>query len=166
MNRQTGTNAETERPLEGEILSGSHDDHATPLKNVSQKIFGDPLKDAEKKAGANEKRVRKGFWKTVAKAADRIPFMEDVIAAYYCAMDPRSPTRVRAILLAGLAYFVLPLDSIPDFLLGFGFTDDIAVLTAMFGAIRGNIQPRHTELAREKLAELAELKDDDTASAA
>ena len=138
-------------PLEGEILYGPHEG---------------PLRNAEAKAGANEKRVRSGFWKTVARAAEHVPFMEDVVAAYYCAFDPKSPNRVRAILLAGLAYFVLPLDAIPDFLLGFGFTDDIAVLTAMFTTIRGNIKPRHTELARQKLAELAQMKDDDTASAA
>ena len=30
--------------------------------------------------------------------------------------------------MAALAYFVLPFDVVPDFLAGFGFTDDAAVL--------------------------------------
>ena len=79
---------------------------------------------------------------------------------------PKSPTRVRAILFAALAYFVLPLDTIPDFLVGFGFTDDMAVLGAVIASIRGNIKPRHTELARTKLAELANMKDEDSDAAA
>ena len=32
--------------------------------------------------------------------------MDDVVAAYYCAMDPQTPTKVRGVLMAALAYFV------------------------------------------------------------
>lgn len=129
-------------------------------------LEGEILDGAEENAGQNEKRVRSGFWKTFAKAADKIPFLEDLVASYYCALDPQTPNRVRAVLLAALAYFVLPLDSIPDFLIGFGFTDDMAVLEAVIASIRGNIQPRHTELARTKLAELAAMKEEDGDAAA
>ncbi len=100
-----------------------------------------------------EHRVKAKFWVTVRKAANRIPFMEDVVAGYYCAMDPATPTRVRAILLAALAYFVLPLDSIPDFIAGFGFTDDIAVLMAALAAIQGNLKESHRTAARDALEE-------------
>ena len=79
--------------------------------------------------------------------------MDEVLAGYYCALDPNTPTRVRGILLAALAYFVLPLDSIPDFLLGFGFTDDLAVLTAALTAIRSHITDAHRAAARKALAE-------------
>ncbi len=120
-------------------------------------LEGEILVNAEEKAGSNETRVRKGFWKTLAKAADKVPFVEELVASYYCAMDPRTPTRVRAILLAALAYFVLPLDSIPDFIIGFGFTDDMAVLGAVIAAIRSNIQEKHTDLARSKLASLKDM---------
>lgn len=134
----------------------------------SEKIIleGEVLSGAEEKSSANETRVRKGFWPTVAKAAGKIPYLEEVIASYYCALDPSTPTRVRAILLAALAYFVLPFDSIPDFIVGFGFTDDMAVLGAVIASIRGNIKQKHTDLARTKLAslqEMAEKPDSNTA---
>lgn len=132
-----------DKPLEGEILNG-----------------------AEEKIGANEKRVRSGFWKKLAVAADKIPFIEEVVAGYYCALDPATPQRVRAMLLAALAYFILPLDSIPDFVLGFGFTDDIAVLTAVLAAIRGNIRSEHRQVAREKLAEFREQASDENDASA
>jgi uncharacterized membrane protein YkvA (DUF1232 family) len=100
-----------------------------------------------------EERVRGQFWRTAKRAARQVPFMEDVVAAYYCALDTRTPTRVRGILLAALAYFVLPTDFIPDFIFGLGFTDDVAVLTAAITAIRSHITPAHRAAAREALSE-------------
>lgn len=98
-----------------------------------------------------EERVRRQFWRTVKRAAGYVPFMDEVVAAYYCALDTRTPTRVRGTLLAALAYFVLPFDMIPDFILGFGFTDDLAVLTAAITAIQGHIKPAHRLAARQAL---------------
>jgi uncharacterized membrane protein YkvA (DUF1232 family) len=78
----------------------------------------------------NERReadVRARFWRTAKRAARQVPFMEDVVAGYYVALDRKTPLRVRGTLLAALAYFVMPADMIPDFIVGFGFTDDAAV---------------------------------------
>lgn len=47
-----------------------------------------------------------------------------------------------------LAYFVLPFDIVPDMLVGIGFTDDIAVLTAALAAVRPHIRARHHNAAR------------------
>jgi uncharacterized membrane protein YkvA (DUF1232 family) len=103
------------------------------------------------RTGEREERVRAQFWRTVRRAARQVPFMEDVVAAYYCALDTRTPTRVRGVLLAALAYFVLPTDFIPDFIFGLGFTDDVAVLTAAITALRSHITPAHRAAAREAL---------------
>ncbi|WPZ15454.1 YkvA family protein [Nitratireductor rhodophyticola] len=100
-----------------------------------------------------EERVRAKFWRTVKKAARQVPFMEELVAGYYCALDNDTPPKVRGILLAALAYFVLPLDVVPDFLLGFGFTDDVAVLAAALNAVRRHITPAHRIAARQALTE-------------
>ncbi len=109
---------------------------------------------SEENQRERENRVRKAFWKTVRKAARYIPFMEEVVAAYYCALDPHTPRRVRLTLMAALAYFVLPLDFVPDFLLPFGFTDDVAVLMTALNAVRSHITPAHREAARAALSKL------------
>ncbi len=101
-----------------------------------------------------EREIREKFWRTAKRAARYVPFMEDVVAAYYCALDSKTPLRAKGILLAALAYFVLPTDAIPDFIVGFGFTDDIAVLTAAIAAVRSNITPAHRAAARAALQEL------------
>lgn len=102
-----------------------------------------------------EDRVRRSFFGTVRRALRHIPFMEDVVAAYHCALDPKTPTASRGVLLAALAYFVLPMDFLPDILFGLGFTDDVAVLWAAFRAVQDNIRPEHYEKARHSLNSLA-----------
>jgi uncharacterized membrane protein YkvA (DUF1232 family) len=112
-----------------------------------------PVPAAEERR--RERRIREGLWRTVRRAAGRIPFMDEVVAGYFCALDERTPTRVRGTLLAALAYFVLPLDFLPDFILGLGFTDDMSVLLAALGAIRAHIRPAHRTAARDFLEDLA-----------
>lgn len=98
-----------------------------------------------------EKSVRRKFWPTLRKAARHLPFSRDVVAAFYCALDPQTPTRVRGILLAALGYFVMPFDIIPDFFAVIGFTDDIAVLTLALSMIRGHIRQEHYDAADRAL---------------
>ena len=105
-------------------------------------------------SGGNEaERIRENFWRTAKKAARHVPFMEDVVAAYYCALDKETPLRVKGILFAALGYFVLPADAIPDVLFAVGFTDDVAVLTAAVAAVRAHLKPAHLAAAREALAQ-------------
>lgn len=100
-----------------------------------------------------ERRVRSDFWRVAKKAARAVPFMDEVVAAYYCAMDPATPTRVRGMLLAALAYFVVPIDFVPDILLGIGFADDVTVLASVIALLRNNITEKHREAARRALAD-------------
>ena len=67
---------------------------------------------------ARRKRRARKFWRTAKKAARHVPFMDEVVAAYYCALDSNTPLRAKAILLAALGYFVLPADMIPDVISG------------------------------------------------
>lgn len=98
-----------------------------------------------------KKTVRQKLLATARKAARQIPFMEDVVAGYYCALDPATPGKVRVTVLAALAYFVLPVDTIPDFLIGVGFGDDATVLMAAIAMVRGHIRDDHYDAAREAL---------------
>ena len=43
-------------------------------------------------------------------------------------------------IVAAILYFVVPMDVIPDFLLGWGFIDDIAVIGYVFGQVQDEIQ--------------------------
>jgi len=97
--------------------------------------------------------VEQGFWPKLRAVAGRLPFAEDLLAAYFAATDSRTPTRVRAILFGALAYFVLPADMIPDFIAGLGYTDDAAVLAAALSALARHITPEHRQHAHQTLTE-------------
>ncbi len=104
----------------------------------------------------NEARVRHGFWPKLARTAARVPFARDLVAVWYCARDPETPTAAKGIMLAALAYFVLPTDAIPDVLAGVGFTDDAAVIAAVLSMLGANLKPRHRLKARETLNRLGD----------
>ena len=101
-------------------------------------------------------RVLRDFWAKAKRVAARLPFAEDLIAAYYCALDKATPLQVKAALVGALAYFVLPIDLRPDFLPFVGFTDDAAVLFAVLRLVGGHIRPEHREAARDALARMQE----------
>ena len=99
----------------------------------------------------NERIVRDGFWKMLLRLAGKVPFADDAAAAYFCAVDPATPRNVKAVLLAALAYFVLPFDAIPDFIAGLGFTDDAAVLAMALSLVARHVTPEHRARARTAL---------------
>ena len=95
--------------------------------------------------------VRNGFVNKIKAVAKRIPFAEDAVAAWFCTRDPATPFKVRATLIGALAYFILPMDVIPDMIVGLGFTDDAAVLIAALKIVGGHISEAHRARARRWL---------------
>lgn len=95
--------------------------------------------------------LRDDFWRKFARVAARIPFAEDLLAAYYCAFDGNTPLYVKGTLVGAIAYFVLPSDAIPDLLPVLGFTDDAAVLVGALKMASDHITPLHRQIAREWL---------------
>ena len=129
-----------------------------PIPEWIRRILGEAARDPET-LRRNAERVSAGFRSKLRRVARRIPFTEELRAAYDCALDPHTPSRVRATLLAAIAYFVLPLDTIPDFLLGFGFTDDATVLLAAISLVSSHIGDNHREAARRALDDDIDIVD-------
>ena len=102
--------------------------------------------------------VRKRFWTKFKRVAARLPFAEDLLSAYYCAFDSKTPRHVQAALLGAIAYFILPFDFIPDMLPVLGFTDDAAVLATAIRLVAAHITPEHREAARTKLKRIVEVE--------
>lgn len=100
----------------------------------------------------DESGLRRDFWRKARGVAARIPFADELLAAYYCAFDRNTPLPVKATLLGAVAYFVLPVDAVPDVLPALGFTDDAAVLATAIKLVAGHIRDEHRDAAREKLA--------------
>jgi uncharacterized membrane protein YkvA (DUF1232 family) len=102
----------------------------------------------------NEVRVQKGFWPKIRRTAARIPFARQVISVWYSARDPETPAAAKGIMLGALAYFVMPIDAIPDVFAGIGFTDDAAVIAALIATVGAHIRQRHRDQAEAALKRL------------
>ena len=103
--------------------------------------------------------VRRRFWSKMKRVAARLPFAEDLLAAYYCAFDKETPRHVQAALLGAVAYFILPFDFVPDMLPVLGFTDDAAVLATALRMVASHITEDHRQAARTALKRGVETVD-------
>lgn len=118
-----------------------------------QEPFSKAEIDSIRRAARDESGILAEVLAMMRRLGRVLPFGEDVLAAWHCVRDPATSPRVKLILLAALAYFVLPLDAMPDFVPLLGFTDDAAMLAAAIHAVRGAILPEHREKARATLDE-------------
>lgn len=127
---------------------------AKPSPDVNQVL--DPAKAlVPATVKVNEERVARGFLPKIRKVAARIPFAADALSVWWCARDPATPAAAKGMMMAALAYFVLPTDAIPDVLPALGLTDDAAVIAAVIAIVGRHLKTRHKDAARAFLARLS-----------
>ncbi|WP_461480780.1 YkvA family protein [Porticoccus sp.] len=94
-----------------------------------------------KKAGVEHHYSGTDFWiklKHAATAAGR-ELVEKSLWLYYASRRPDTPAWAKAAVYSALAYFILPTDTIPDFIPGTGYTDDLAAILAAVATIANYI---------------------------
>src|SRR5258707_12491674 len=97
----------------------------------------------------NEQVVREGFVAKAKRTLNRLPLAHEPVALYFCLLDPKTPLWVKGIVGAALAYFILPLDAIPDLIPLAAFSDDAAVRATALTAGSAHIPDAHRSPARE-----------------
>ncbi|MFY8208153.1 MAG: YkvA family protein [Caulobacter sp.] len=133
----------------------SGDAKPSPDVNVNEVL--DPAKAlVPATVRVNEEKVREGFLPKIRKVAAKIPFAADALSVWWAARDPETPIAAKGMMLAGLAYFVLPTDALPDVLPAIGFTDDAAVIAALVAILGKTLKPRHKEAAQAFLSRLSD----------
>lgn len=75
-----------------------------------------------------------------------------VLQLWYVLQKPEVPYPIKATIVGALMYFILPVDSIPDFLPG-GFVDDMAVIAFALSMATLYVDEEVNEKARKKLIE-------------
>jgi uncharacterized membrane protein YkvA (DUF1232 family) len=96
----------------------------------------------------------KSFWDKVsgyARLAGR-EVIEKSLWLYYAAQSPRTPKWAKSVIYGALAYFVLPVDAIPDLIPLVGFTDDLGALAAAVASVAMYIDDDVKEKTRLKMA--------------
>lgn len=96
----------------------------------------------------NQQTVRAQFVSKAKSFLRGVPLASEIVALYFCMLDPKTPAWVKAAAAAALAYFILPLDAVPDFLPLVGLSDDLSVLSAAIAALSSFITDDHRQQAR------------------
>ncbi len=88
--------------------------------------------------------------KRFAKAAGlKVVYM--VLVGKELMSSPEVPLQTKVIIAGALGYFIMPIDLIPDLLVGVGYTDDAAALLIAIVAAKAYINDDMRARAKEKL---------------
>jgi uncharacterized membrane protein YkvA (DUF1232 family) len=85
----------------------------------------------------------RGFWSVIRRYQDKIPFLRDALALFFCLKDGATPTWVRVAIVGALGYLILPIDIIPDFIPLVGWVDDATVIAGVLAYVRRQIREEH-----------------------
>ena len=105
---------------------------------------------------ALDRYSEKGFWKKVSKHALTAGCKVLCLALklYYALKNPETPAWAKTTIIAALAYFILPVDAIPDMVPAVGYADDLGVLTAALVTVAQYIDDSVVERARDQIKSL------------
>lgn len=95
------------------------------------------------------------FWNKVKNFALKAgkEVIEKALWLYYAAQQPNTPAWARTVIYGALAYFVLPVDAVPDAIPVAGFTDDLGALAAALGTVSMYVTAQVKTMASEKMKE-------------
>jgi uncharacterized membrane protein YkvA (DUF1232 family) len=78
-----------------------------------------------------------GFWQKIKnfslKAGREVT--EKALWLYYAAQEKDTPLWAKTAIFTALAYFICPIDSVPDVIPVAGYTDDLGVIVAAIGMV-------------------------------
>ena len=92
------------------------------------------------------------FWVKIKKYTVMAGYevIELALKLYYATLDSDTPAWAKTVITGALAYFILPVDAVPDFLPG-GYVDDFGVLAAAAGTVSAHIKEEHVTKAKEAM---------------
>lgn len=102
-----------------------------------------------------QKFSAEAFWdktKGVAKKAGLFVIYTGLLL-FYVLQRPDVPMRVKVVIVGALAYFIAPVDAIPDIVAGLGYTDDLGVLSAALWQSAAYVDDDVKQKAKAKLAQ-------------
>ncbi|TFB14222.1 DUF1232 domain-containing protein [Filobacillus milosensis] len=93
------------------------------------------------------------LWEKVQKVAKKagVSAIYAVLLLYYTLQKPEVPKKVKTTIIGALGYFILPLDLMPDAIVGVGYVDDLSVLVFAIYQASNYVDHEIKAKAREKL---------------
>jgi uncharacterized membrane protein YkvA (DUF1232 family) len=97
----------------------------------------------------------RGFWQKLRGQAGRAghSVVRHALQLYYAAQRPDTPAWARRTAYGALAYFILPTDLVPDFIVAAGYTDDLGALALAVSTLATYIDDDVRQQADERLGD-------------
>ena len=129
------------------------DDILEDFGELKELDFGNRKGGTEKNIDEKEVRERieyvdENLWGKLEKSGKRISFAKDILALYSYMKDPFVKWYRKAIVVAALIYFIVPIDTIPDITPLFGYLDDLGVIAALLKYLGSELIPYYPERYR------------------
>ena len=118
------------------------------FRRRAERLIDSPHRIQKLLGQAGRKLANNGS-KGVLEARDELQTAISLLTAWLKRDYTDVSTKTLISLVAAVLYFVVPIDVIPDFLLGWGFIDDMAVIAYSFGQIREEIT-RYSEWVQKQ----------------
>lgn len=119
-----------------------------------------PIRQLEEATSYSKYYDDKRFWRKVRRIAQKVggSVLKPVLLLFYMMKSDAVSLKDKAYIVGALGYFVLPIDIVPDFIAGLGYTDDLAVITLLIKYLKDNITPDIEMRADAKIRDLIEEK--------
>ena len=108
------------------------------LKDLNELDFGGSTEsEVKQKIGF----IEENLWAKLERVGKKISFAKDILALVRYMRDPLVSWHRKAIVVAGLIYFISPVDAIPDITPLIGYLDDLGVITALLRFLGHELVP-------------------------
>ncbi len=113
---------------------------------VSQELPAElsEIPENEAEYSRKEEYVRSGFEQKMENVGKKIRFAQDVIALFRYMTDPEVKWYRKAVVVSALAYFISPIDAIPDLAPLVGYLDDFGVIAAVTAYMAHELKPYYS----------------------
>lgn len=107
----------------------------------------------ENLAGYQKDYSEEGFWDKITGNLSGIglKLIYKALQLYYVAKSPYCPLKIKAAIYGALAYLIMPIDVVPDFIPVVGYSDDGAAIATALVLAQYYINDEIKEQAKEKL---------------
>jgi uncharacterized membrane protein YkvA (DUF1232 family) len=85
--------------------------------------------------------VEENLWTKLQRSGKKISFAKDILALFNYMKDPFVSWHRKAIVVAALIYFIVPIDAVPDISPLIGYLDDLGVIAALLKFLGSEILP-------------------------
>ncbi len=88
----------------------------------------------------SEKMQRVANIPAIQASKDKIDVLFRMVRAHFRHEYSGFSSKTLILLVLGLVYFIMPIDIIPDFIVGLGYIDDLSVLLAVYKSLEHDIE--------------------------